>query len=107
MLNLVSWDTIDYSKSIGMKFLLLSSNKKTISYQYIKDHNQESKMTNNIILWKITKFPHEKTKWQAKMYSQDNKYYELFNDNQNFIFKIKEIYPECIDWLLFNMNWLE
>jgi len=107
MLKLVPWDTIDYSKSFDMKLLLLSSNKKTISYQYIENYNQEANMTNNIVLWKITKFSHEKIKWQAKIYSQDHKYYELFNDNQNFILKIKEIYPECIDWLLFNINYLE
>ena len=107
MLKLVSWDAIDYSRSVDMKFLLLSSNKKTISYQYIKDYKQESKMTNNIILWKITKFSHERTKWQAKIYYQDHKYYESFNDNQNFLFKVNEVYPECTDWLLFNMIWLE
>jgi len=107
MLELVPWDTIDYSKSVGMKLLLLSSNKKTISYQYIEDYNFKTIMTNNKILWKITKFTGPGIKWQAKVFFNDLKYSAVINSNAEFLEKIKEEYPECLDWLLFNMNWLE
>ena len=82
---------------IGKKVLVIGV-KKVISYQSILSYNFDLKMPKTKIMWLIDK----RRNWSASI---DGSFFE--EDNKDlFISKLNKMYPECAEWLLFNMEWM-
>lgn len=93
------FNDINNVSNIGKYHLILSENGYVLSYQFFKDYNETLKMPKCSILWFIDK----KNTWKASINPQT-----YFGDDskQNFLFDLEKNYPECAEWLLFNMEWL-
>lgn len=98
ILKPVSFNDVNTIANIKKYHLII--NKNIISYQYFHYYNKVYKIPRSSTLWLIDKT----YKWKAKIGKKI--YYE--NDNRiNFFLNLEKTYPECAEWLLFNIEWLK
>jgi hypothetical protein len=91
-------DIIGNENIVDKKILVISSTKEVISYQYIVSYDFILKMPKAKILWLIDC----RKKWSASI---NGSYFEESNKDL-FISNLNKMYPECAEWLLFNMEWI-
>lgn len=94
----------DINKPSNMKkhHLILSENGFVLSYQFFISYDEILKMPKTSILWFIN--IKEREKWKASI---DRQHYFGSKNIPEFLSDLEKKYPECAEWLLFNMEWLK
>jgi len=102
-----------YNKAnVGKSFLILGENKKFLTYQFYHSYSEVLCAAKLNTLWFIDKGDGLATDynklWKAHIVGKEykNKYYYSNSNREEFVSQIQKTYPECVEWLLFNIDWI-
>lgn len=98
--------------NVGRSFLILGENNKVISYCLYHSYSEILCAAKLDTLWFIDKgdglAPDFNGLWKAHIVGKEykNKYYYSSSNREEFVSQIQKTYPECVEWLLFNIDWI-